>query len=117
MVRPEIRSVDCSDHHPIEQWVPDHRDVYYWLNVRIGPTGEAAADNFVTLVATPAGLASLKQSGFRIGPEPPIVVEPYEWSSVRSQLEARVAECGDASWDRVNERLRRAFQWEYEGAP
>ncbi len=115
MIEPEIRDFDCMDHDPIDEYVPDRPDVCYWLTVAIGAAGEEGADNFQILVATPKGLKALKQAGHKLGPEPPIVVEPYDWSSVYSRLEARVAKCSTHTWTFVMERLRRSFRWEYEG--
>ncbi len=114
LVRPVLRSFDCTDHDPIDEWQPDGRPVWYYLALHIGPPDSEARDLHYVLVADRDGLAELKQSGYRPGPEPPIVVEPYSWEGVMEEISRRLVACEDWDWLGVQEKLRKQFRWEYE---
>lgn len=111
----ELKGYDCTDHDPVDQYRPRSDEVFYWLTLSIGPAGEDAADLFSAVVATPSGLQRAKQEGHRIGPRPPIIVEPYSWSSVLAEVQSRISRCEpDVSWSGLSTSLRRFFAWEYD---
>jgi hypothetical protein len=118
VLRPELKHWDCSDHDPIEAWVPDDAEVVYWLTLAIGPPESEAADNFQVCVAT---LAGLKSAAGRVakprGPSSPeaIVLQRYSWTGVMAAVRARLEECEARDWLEVQEKLRSRFYWEYEG--
>jgi hypothetical protein len=42
-----IKSFDCVDHDPIEEWIPgDINDIDIWITFSIGPSDEVGADYF-----------------------------------------------------------------------
>ena len=118
MLKPELKRWDCTDHDPIETWVPDGSEVLYWLTLGIGLAGSEAADNFEVCVATPAGLRSSNGRRFRPrGSAEPlaIVLQSYSWAEVLVEVQTRLDACTGSDWLEVQEKLRTQFLWEYEG--
>lgn len=118
VVRPELKRWDCSDHDPIESWVPDGDEVLLWLTLAIGLPDSEAADNFDVCVVTVARLSSttarmLKPRG--AGSPEPIVLQSYSWAAVTAAVHARLEQCEGRDWLEIQEKLRRQFFWEYEG--
>ena len=108
---PEIKSWDCIDHGPIEEWVPDDpSDVEFWCNLTIGIKGEAGADNFQVHIATDKAVSGINTKRY-------LVVVPYyeSWVHVLEKLKSIVVQCEDISWSGMSEKLSKHFRWEYEG--
>jgi hypothetical protein len=117
LIRPELKSWDCADLDPIENWVPDG-EALYSLTVSIGPPGSPAADNYQVCVATPAGLRSgAGQRSRPKGSDRPkaIVLQSYSWAGVVAAIEERLDACAGRDWDEVQDKLKVQFEWEYEG--
>ena len=105
----EIKSWDCSDHDPIEDWVPDDpADVEFWCNLAIGLEEGTGADNFQVHVATQKALS-------RILDKRKVVVIPYYegWGKTLEIFRSIVSDCEDIDWLRVSEHLSTHFFWEY----
>jgi hypothetical protein len=111
---PELKSFDCFDHHPIEDWVPDTDAVCYWLALHIGEPGSEAASMYYVQVCTPEGLSAFKASGSKISRQRPIVLSHYSWESVLAEVAGRLEACRGYGWLDVQDKLRRQFDWEYE---
>lgn len=45
----------------------------------------------------------------------PIVLQPYSWEGVLAATRERLESCTGRDWLEVQEKLRRQFDWEYEG--
>ena len=108
---PEIKSWDCSDHDPIEDWVPDDpSDVEFWFNISIGIKNEVGADNFQVHVATNKAVAS-------VADKRKLVIIPYYegWEQILAVLQPMVEQCTDISWSGMSNQLSKMFFWEYEG--
>ncbi len=121
MVTPELRSWDCTDHHPIDRWSPEGDEVLYWLVLGIGEPGSTAADLYTVPVATMAGLKTpdwkqrtRSREWKRIRP---IVLRHYSWDAVIGCVRDRIRACSGYTWRDAQDKLRREFHWEYEGMP
>ena len=114
---PVLKGFDCTDHHPIEEWVPSDDSVWYWLTLEIGTSDSEGADLFSVPVGTSVGLRDARQRGERSAFPPPIIVNPYDWSAVLAEVDRRLSACADISWAGVADSLRRLFYWEFEGRP
>ncbi len=119
MLTPELKSCDCAGLDPIQDWVPESDEVYYWLTCRIGLEGSDAADLYQVPVLNVRGLKSdvwKKRSKRGPASDPPaIVVEPYSWEGVLAELGRRLESCSGYDWFHINDALRKLFHWEYEG--
>jgi hypothetical protein len=118
LVRPELRSWDCWDFDPIQDWVPDGDEVLYWLTLTIGEPNRVGADNFQVCVATPAGLKSSVGKRYRPrggGQPKAIVLQAYSWDGVVAAVQERLDACAGRDWAEVQEKLRAQFDWEFEG--
>ena len=111
---PELKGFYCTDHDPVDEWIPENDRVYYFLTLRIGKSGSDAADFYYVTVCTPAGIAEAKQASAKLGPEPPIILHEYSWQGVLSEVESRLKSCRGFGWFDVQEKLRRQFAWEYK---
>ncbi|MFC1773389.1 Imm8 family immunity protein [Pseudomonadota bacterium] len=109
--KPEIKSWDCADHDPIEEWQPDDPSlVEYWCNIAIGVKGEEGADNFQVHVVTEKMLPQIKDKNFML------VLPYYEgWNQVLDALNSKLEDINELNWSGMSEKLAKMFYWEYEG--
>src|SRR5262245_56714835 len=115
---PDVKDVLCPDLDDLSKWRPDGDEVCLWLELSIGLPGQNAADVFQVCVATPAGLKA--PLGRRLKPRgsaksPPIVLQEYSWSALQEAIRHRLEACAGRDWLEIQEKLRRQFDWEYEG--
>lgn len=109
--KPEIKSWDCVEYDPIEEWQPDDPlFVEFWCNVAIGVKGEEGADNFLVHVVTERMLPQIKDKKYML------VLPCYEgWGQVLSSLDSKLDDINGLSWAVLSEKLSKIFYWEYEG--
>lgn len=107
----EIKSWDCVEHDPIEEWQPDDPlFVEFWCNVAIGVEGEEGADNFQVHVVTERMLSQINDKNYML------VLPCYEgWEQVLRSLNSKLDDVGELSWAGVSEKLSKIFCWEYGG--
>jgi hypothetical protein len=111
-MKPEIKGVTSADVADWQTWRPaDPEQVYLALELSIGPEGESRADLFQIVVATPRAIAG--RPDLRTGAL--LVVQRYDGQEVRRMLDRLVAGCEQPTWESTVNRLRRQFDWEYEG--
>ena len=115
---PQLKEFDCFDHDLIEDWRPESEAVLYWLTLHIGPPDEPWATLYQVAVCTHAALPEWKRDR-RTTPKQrayrPVVLASYSWEAVLEAVRERIAACRGFGWLDVQEKLRREFQWEYEG--
>jgi len=107
-MRAIIISYDCTDHDPIEEWVPDNVfDVDFWMNFTIGPDMKGG-DNFQVHVVTPNNLHGKDSDKHSI------VLGEYSWSSVLATVESMLEDCQGSNWSEISEKLSQLMYWEFE---
>ena len=107
-----IQSYYCSDVDDLDTWVPaSDLDIYIPIDLYIGPEGEEGTNIFSILVASPP---ALNRNGHR-GKSKVFVVHTWDWNSVKSTFVSWVEEVGEGSWERLTDKLRKKFHWEFEG--
>ena len=109
--KPEIKSWDCTDHDPIEEWKPEDPSlVEYWCNIAIGVEGEEGADNFQVHVVTERMLPQIDDKKYML------VIPFYEgWNQVLETLNSKIEGINELNWSGISEKLSKLFYWEYEG--
>ncbi|WP_369335606.1 Imm8 family immunity protein [Luteolibacter arcticus] len=113
MGTPEIKSFDCIDQDPIDQWSPgSEADVHYSLCLHIGSVGGEGADRFHVVVVTPQAITEHNLG--RTLPKRCIMVSPYSWENVLKEVQARLARCVGDDWNRQSRLLAEHFSWEFE---
>lgn len=112
----EVKSYETFEINPW-CWEPDNNEVYYWLPMHIGFTGEDAADIYSIAVATPEGLMKIKneQTNRLDRLYKMILLDTYSWEAVTKIIEKKLAEITDSGPMYISDELRRIFNWEYEG--
>ena len=111
LMKPEIKCWDCTDHDPIDGWIPDDPEmVNYWCNVAIGIEGETGADNFQVHVVTEKMMSQIEDKEY-------LIILPYYegWSQVLDAINQKIAGISELSWAGISEKLSKLFYWEYEG--
>lgn len=107
-MKPVIISYDCTDHDPIDEWVPeDAYDVDFWMNFTIGPDIKGG-DNFLVRVVTPNNLHGKNSAKHAI------VLNEYTWAIVLAEVDAILEHCQGISWTGISAQLSQYFQWEYD---
>lgn len=120
-MKPELKSYRCATIDDLETWTPKDNDVVYWLEMALGPAASEVSDipaeNYLVCVATLSGLDSLQ--GQTIAPfcsrGPTLMLQEYSWAAVVQAIETQLESCEAATWEEVQERLARVFQWEHQG--
>jgi hypothetical protein len=114
-VIPEIKGFFSSDVGDLSTLRAERaEDVYFPLDLSIGPKGDRMVQLFEVLVATPEALR--KRAGNRpyvLGRHHLIVME-YDWPKIQNYLRGLVQSCASNTWEEVAARLSRHFHWEYE---
>jgi hypothetical protein len=115
-IQPIIKGFYSSDVDNLSTWSPaSPKEVYYPLELSIGPKDDQRADLFHVLVASPEAIRSrfansLKcRSGHHL-----LLVAEHDWPSIARYCEDVVRDCAADTWDEVAVRLGRHFRWEYE---
>lgn len=107
-MKPIIISYDCTDHDPIDKWVPDDVfDVDFWMNFTIGPDSEGG-DDFQVRIVTPNNLHGKNSAKHAI------VLNKYSWPKVIAEVESILEQCQGINWAGVSEQLSQFMCWEYE---
>lgn len=107
-MKPIIISYDCTDHDPIDKWIPDDSyDVDYWMKFTIGP-GNEGGENFRVRVVTPNNLHS------KASPKYAIILTEYSWLKVIVEVGALLDKCQDTNWAGIAEKLSQFMCREYE---
>ncbi|MCH9687289.1 MAG: immunity 8 family protein [Deltaproteobacteria bacterium] len=116
-MKPVIHGVGTFEHPNLRTFDPDDPgDVAIILEVDIGRRKGKGSDSFALQVVTPRGIARLpvREDG-TITSGRILVVPEYDFDFVWIWLESVVEQCTADSWEGCVEKLRRKFDWEFEG--
>ena len=107
----EIKSFDCTDHDPIDAWVPEEPAfVDFWCTIAVGPKDEVGSNYFQVHVVTQQALSQVADKKHML------VIPYYEnWNQVIELLNEKMELCKDVSWAGFTEQFSKLFAWEYEG--
>ena len=104
---------DCAN---LRIWEPaDPSSLATTINVDIGAKGRPGTDTFQLRIATPQGLMNIESRDGIIAIRPLLVLQRYDFSAVWRWLQATVEQCEADSWLDCVAKLRRWFDWEYDG--
>ena len=107
--QPVIKSFDCVDHDPIDEWIPvDPFDVDFWMNFSIGVEESKGADNFQVHVVTHETIKNTKDKKYMI------VLDSYSWPKLLKQVEDILMKCEGYDWSDISEKLSKYFYWEFD---
>ena len=111
-MRGAVRGYFCSDRPDFETWRPERaEDVFLTLDFYIGCAGGEGTDIFSIVIATPQAIRGRPER--RKGKL--LVVQQYDWQTIKGTLEEWVAACERLTWEEVVDCLRQRFSWEFEG--
>ena len=115
MMQYVLKDYHSADIASVWQWQPARpEDVYYNLQMEIGPTDQDGGTIFQVRVATPEALrARAGCTGFLEG-RCLLVVSPYSWPAVERRLHEIVRCCSGRDHAHVISMLCGFFLWEYE---
>jgi hypothetical protein len=113
----QVKYYDSPDIDHIEQWVPDNENVYYHLEMAIGLQDEQRADLYFVIIATPTGIAEVRQrhgslkstSRTRM-----IVLDHYAWEEVVARIESVLDSIIVLDRQDSLDKLLHHFNWEYK---
>jgi hypothetical protein len=116
VMRAELRAIEPNDYPGWDAFVAANRptpwDDFGWFTLSIAPEGDAGADYFQVLIATPAAVSRAKgKSGAFRG----LVVNTFEPAVVAQTLRDQISSLQALTWQDLVDQLRRTMLWEYEG--
>ncbi len=106
----EIKSYDCADHDPIDEWIPD--DIYevnFSMNFTIGEIGTEGGSNFQAHIITHKALSQEKNKQGRF-----ITLEEYSFEAVLNKINDLFKDKEFVSWLDANAYLNKYMRWEYD---
>jgi len=107
-MKPIVISYDCSDHDPIDGWIPDDAfDVDFSMNFTIGHDSKGG-DNFQVRIVTPNNLHGKDSANHAI------VLSQYSWPEVIAAVEVILEQCHGLNWAAISESLSQHMHWEYD---
>ncbi len=107
-MKPVVIGYDCTDHDPIDSWIPDDvYDVDFWVNFTIGHD-QRGGDNFQVRVVTPNNLHGPEAGRYAI------VLSEYSWNSVLEHVGSILRECHGSDWAEVSGKLAKHMYWEFD---
>lgn len=111
-----IRAISAWGVPNIRTWEPpDPKQFAEVITLNIGFRANSGSDIFSIRVATPAGLGAMSSKNGVIATRPLLIVDEYDYENLAKWLEATVAECDSEVWTEAVEKLRRYFDWEFDG--
>lgn len=114
-MKAEIKQIDSTDVPNLENWKPQsNAEVYFPLELTIGPAGGTAGELFQLLVATPEALRTEQTLPFCFSGRHCLIVKHYDWTLIRDWLRRVVDEVEADTWPQVARRLSRYMKWEFE---
>ncbi len=113
-MRAAIRSLMSLDVDDLDGWAPQSDAWALGLRVIAGPDDGPGEESFDLTVCNVAWLAErVRRDGVYDGRHH-LVVEEYDWPTIRAFLERRVQDCQGATWRDVAGQLARLGYWEFE---
>jgi hypothetical protein len=112
----EVKGYFSSDINDLETWMPaGPEDVFYPLQIDIGPSEAPGADAFHVQIVSPQAMKARSPVTEPLSSAKKLYFTKYSWSLVRSRIEQIVSECQAESWEEIVEKLSQHIDWEYEG--
>ena len=111
--KPVISGFFCTDHDPIEEWVPkDPFDVDFYLDIYLGPDERPSGEFFTVHVLTVKRVRQMRNFKKM---KYVIMLEEYSWDTIYNKIDEILEECRGHDWLEMTDKLREHFHWEYEG--
>lgn len=115
MISAEVKALYSLDVDNLEQYAPDHPDVFLLqLRAIVGPKGGPGEESFDIKVCTPGWLANrCKIEGFVVGRHY-LIVDMYDFASLKSIIVKLIENCSADSWQWLAQKVARIGYWEFE---
>jgi len=104
-------SVDVDD---LDGWAPESESWALRLRILAGPEDGPGAESFDLTVCSLAWLTERVRRDGAFDGRHHLIVEWYDWPTLRTYVERRVRRCEGATWRNVAEQLARFGYWEFE---
>ena len=111
-VRAQLRSLFSPDADPLHQFAPDG-PFGILVMAMIGPADGPGEESFDFMLCTPDWFSSNLKDDITNGRHH-LFVRQFDYSRLRSFVEAYCAGCSGKSWKEVAEKLSRLGKWEFE---
>ena len=113
-MRAALRALISFDVQDLSSWSPGSEDWSLGLGILAGPDDGRREESFDLTVCSAGWLALLARRDGVVDGRHHLVVDGFNWPSVRSYIERRVQQCEGAAWRDVAEQLSRLDYWEFE---
>ena len=111
----EIKQFHCSDSKDLETFSVPTEDIFFPIEMAIGPVGDERADIYSFMLVSKEALRKRAISPARDARRKYLFVRSYDWRTTRNTLENIVRGFAGESWEEMVRYLTRYFYWEYEG--
>lgn len=110
-----IKGYYSSDIEDLKGWKPSElADIYFSLEICIGPPDKSSSQLFELLIASPEALRKRMSNADCISGRHILIVSQYKWELIQAWIENTVRTNAEETWEKIAVRLSREFRWEYE---
>lgn len=95
-------------------WRPHSSSWQLGLRIIAGPSGELGEESFDITVCSPAWVAEHVAREGIVDGRHLLIVQQFDWNSIKAYIEGRVGACEGADWTEVANKLARLGYWEFE---
>jgi hypothetical protein len=114
-MRATIKAINSPDVDNLQEHSFDRpEDVYLLIQLFIGPACEKGEELFTVVVCTAEALKSHYAGKTPRGLRHHLLVEAYDYETVRRHIEKICDRVEGETWRDIGERLNRYFTWEFE---
>lgn len=111
--KPVIHGFYCSDHDPIEKWIPsDITSIDFWMDIYLGPDNNPSGEYFSVHVMSTKNIRNIRNFKNK---KYILEIQEYSWGNIINKIDAILDNCNGNNWQEMTEKLRKYFYWEYEG--
>lgn len=113
-MRAAIRWLGNLDIDDLETWYPEGESWVLGLRILAGPDDGPGEESFDVTICSPAWLSQRVRREGVVDGRHHLVVERFDWPSLRSYIERYVAQCEAGTWREIAGKLARLGHWEFE---
>jgi hypothetical protein len=112
-MRLELKSMFSSDFDEKHWWPENDESFSFWVQIMIGPKGQAGYEQIQARVCTPKWLVSnMKESEIILGRT--ILVARYDWDAIKNEVERWLSVWEASSWSELALIASRIGAWEFD---
>lgn len=113
-MRAAVRHIGGDDFRDLSSWQPESAEWSLLVRILAGPADGPGEESFDITVCSVEWLASLVRRHGLVDGRHHLILDRFDWPTLKSYIERRVHQCTGDDWDEVSAKLARLGLWEFE---